>query len=95
MGNINEVRQIMMNELGLTREYIREEARGLIQSTIGKEINRLLENGVIERMVKEELDRLTRETKWSNSGIRSFALESAKKQAEQFIKDNLRFEAKE
>ena len=36
---INETRQIMMNELGLTKESIRKEAESIIQSTIEKHIN--------------------------------------------------------
>jgi hypothetical protein len=45
----NQVRQILMNELGLTREYV----RGLAQDVVETTIQRQLEGGHLERYVKE------------------------------------------
>ena len=54
MSHINEVRQILMNELGLTRESIREEAGKIIREAIAQHIKNMGHQGVILGMVEDE-----------------------------------------
>lgn len=50
-NTINSVRQILMNELGLTRDSVREEMKDIIDSAVEKQVNRLIDEGILERMV--------------------------------------------
>jgi polyhydroxyalkanoate synthesis regulator phasin len=52
MDTINSVRQVLMNELGLTRESVREEMKDIIDSVVEKQVNRLIDEGILERMVE-------------------------------------------
>jgi len=54
MSHNNEVRQILMNELGLTRESIREEASKIIRETIAQHMKNLEHQGVIKELVERE-----------------------------------------
>lgn len=54
-----QVRQVLVNELGLTRESVREEARAFVEPIVKAEIARLLDQGGIREMVSVELSRLS------------------------------------
>ena len=50
---INAVRQVLMGELGLTRESIREEVKNIIVDTIQKQFNGEKMQSVINQTLKE------------------------------------------
>ena len=47
----NAIRGVMMNDLGLSRELIREEALKLIEQTVEKRFNRLIEGGELTQLM--------------------------------------------
>lgn len=51
----NDVRQVLMNELGLTRESVREEAGAIIKETVDRRFNedwmRQLEDRIVNRIL--------------------------------------------
>lgn len=93
MGNTSAVRQILMNELGLTREGIRKEMRSIVAGETVKVINSLTAQGHLERMVQQEFRNLASRGYHDRNAIERICVEAAKKEAESFIRDNLRFSA--
>lgn len=51
----NSVRQILMNELGMTRESVREEMKVLVDEAVKKQVNRLIDEGVLLEMVQSHI----------------------------------------
>lgn len=86
----NQVRQVLMNELGLTRDAIREMARQLVEQEVGKAVNVLMSTGVIERIVKEKLDAIIKGNKWDAPTIQNIVTAAAKEQAAEWVKNNVR-----
>lgn len=54
----NQVRQILMNELGLTRKSVREEMQKIVDDTIKQTLKRWEAEDVIERAVRYEVSLL-------------------------------------
>lgn len=91
MNQTNAVRQILMNELGLTRESIREETAAIIAEAVAKHVSFLTSSGQLERIVKEQFDKLLQKDRCDSSALRTICVEAAKKEVEKFIQANLRF----
>ena len=89
MGEINQVRQILMNELGLTRDSIRTMATEIIEGVVAKHVKHLLDNGKIGEMVAATIKDIAREGYYDHDSIRSLVLVVAREQLEKFIKDRL------
>lgn len=53
--NTNDVRQILMNELGLTRESIRKEVDRIVAGTIASHLRGDAFKQTLDRIVKAEL----------------------------------------
>lgn len=88
----NAVRQVMMNELGLTREVVREEMRKIVEAEAAKVVAGMVSGGHLERVVSEEFRKLASAGgRYDRSGIERMCADAAKKEAETFIRDNLRF----
>jgi hypothetical protein len=87
----NAVRQVLMNELGLTRENVREEIRKIVEVEAAKVVSSLVSQGHLERVVREEFRKLASNGRYDRSGIERICVEAAKKEAETFMRDNLRF----
>lgn len=51
----NQVRQILMNELGLTRESVREMVSDIVESVIEKQMKRLDDTGYIDKLICKHL----------------------------------------
>ncbi len=60
INTTNQVRQILMNELGLTREYVRSEVASIVEETTKKHLNHLEAQGVIAniiyKLIRNDLD---------------------------------------
>ena len=50
------VRQVMMNEMGLSRAYIKQQADELIQDAVKKEMEKIINGNAIFEIVKKTLD---------------------------------------
>lgn len=86
----NAVRQVLMNELGLTRESIREEAAIIIRECVAKELSRLSGNGALEKMLHEEFRKLCSNHQWDSNSIRGMVLAASRVEVEKFVRANLR-----
>jgi hypothetical protein len=65
------VRQVMMNEMGLTRDFIRGMAEELIKETIRKQAESMLNDSTIDKMIRSEINAKL----WPSGrlgGVRSF-----------------------
>jgi hypothetical protein len=51
-SEINQVRQILFNELGLTREFVRETVRDVVQDTVQK----YFRDGYFEKWLRNQID---------------------------------------
>jgi hypothetical protein len=88
----NEVRRILMNELGLTREYIRGICDDIIKDTILKYMSTIVEKDLIDKLVAQEIkvivsggNRIS-----SRSSIQQIVEQEAQAQVKEFIKTNLK-----
>ena len=55
---MNQVRQILMNELSLTREGVRSEVENIVKKEVEKHLSRLDKVEFVERIIAEEIGRL-------------------------------------
>ena len=62
-------RQVLMNELGLTREWVRAEAARVLEAEVQKHVKRLLDQGYIDKMVRAEVERIAKTNAWTASAI--------------------------
>lgn len=96
---IHAVRQVMINDLGLTRESIREEMQNIIDDTVERRANHLLTHidNTLEKIVKKELNMLVRSDgpPWPPASIGNLVTEEARKQVAEFVMQNLRITAVE
>ena len=88
----NEVRQILMNELGLTRESVRQEMQTIVQAEVAKGVAKMMTEGFLEKLVAAEFNKLAKKDNWDRDRIGGIVVEAAKKEAEAFIRATLRFE---
>lgn len=95
MKEINQVRQVLVNELGLTRESIREMAREFVAEAVAKEVHQLQHTGIIERIVKEKLNDLCKTSgHWANRDtFRGMVVAEAEKQIREFIEKKVQISA--
>ena len=89
--DINQVRNILANELGLTRDVVREIAREFVEATVCSEVKRMIETGVIDHYVRQEIDAICRDRRWTGDSMRSIVAMQAKVQVAEFIRENLKF----
>lgn len=90
---IDQVRQVLMNEMGLTREMVREVTESIVRETVEKHINRILDNGkVLTALIEAANETLRRESDKQFGGFTMEGLvrRAAKEVTEQFVKDHLR-----
>lgn len=88
---INQVRNILVNEFGLTRDVIREIAREFVETTVRSEVQRMINTGVIEHYVRQEIDAICRDRRWTGDSMRAIVAMQAKAQVAEFLRDNLKF----
>ena len=60
----NSVRQILMNELGLTRQSIKEETTKIVEETVQKELKRLFETDGWIKLVKSAVNDYLKENSY-------------------------------
>ena len=91
----HQVRQTLMNELGLTRESVRGIMEDIIEATVAKHINSLQSNGFISDIVRREIERMAKcnGSTFRHESIHSLIKSEAKNQIEEFVKNKIRIEA--
>lgn len=65
----NQVRQVLMNELGLTRESIRELVKELVEAEVTKVTNQLVADGHLVKMVDRAFEHVAKTNKWDSNAI--------------------------
>lgn len=68
-STINQVRQIMTNELGLTRELIRQEAERLIQEAVNIKVRQMEFNGVLDKLVAAAVESVLKGSRYDQPGV--------------------------
>jgi hypothetical protein len=88
----NEVRRILINELGLTREYIRGICDDIIKDTILKYMSNIVEKDLIEKLVSQEIKVLASGGGRVSSrySIQTIVEQEAQAQVKEFVKNNLK-----
>lgn len=70
-------RQVLMGELGLTREWVRAEAAKIVENAVQKHVAKLLDQGYIDKMVRAEVERIARTNAWTANSINDLIAKSA------------------
>lgn len=86
---VNEVRQILMNEMGLTRESIREETRRVVEETAEKFLRGLLESGKLGEILVGAANRELQQKERYAKTLGGYVADSAQKAAREWIDDNV------
>lgn len=87
---VSAARQVLMNDLGLTREFVRAEAEKIIKAAIITHVGKLLNGGFIEKCVREEVDRFAASNHWEKEVIRSAIATAAGKAVHDQVRHLLR-----
>jgi len=85
------VRQVLMNEMGLTRELVREQTLSIVRTEVEKYMARLVSEGALERLVAEEFKKMVIKDSWNRTRIETLVVEAAKKEAEAFVMKHIQF----
>ena len=92
MSDTKSIRQVLMNEMGLTRDSIRAEMERIVAQEVVKIFTRMERDNTIKNLVSAEFNKLVMgDTHWDRTTLRDLVIGAAKKEAEEFIKANLRF----
>lgn len=89
MSNINEVRQIMMNELGLTRESLRNMAQTLVEETVDKHIKNMIASGYVEKHVAKSVEAALRVGSYSSDSMKKLIAKAAGEAFEAQVRKDL------
>lgn len=86
----NQVRQILMNELGLTRETVRNLATEIVQQAVDVHIKKLISDGHLQRMVDSSLNKVLATNHWDRDAFRRLIIEGAASGMKQHLQNNLK-----
>ncbi len=82
-----------MNEMGLTRESVREMVDNIVKETVDKHIASLEDSGKLGRITEEAFQRKYRDPKNGYADFKSLVSGAAAEAARKFVAENLRFDA--
>lgn len=85
MSNTNEVRQVLMNELGLTRDSVRGMATDIVSAEVAKHVSKMIADGFIEKIVRKEVDRMASASRWDTESVRKLVSDAAGKAVQQQV----------
>lgn len=87
----NAVRQVLMNELGLTREAVRQEMQTIVEAEAVKVVNRLVNEGTLRRLVHDEFVKAAYVRGYGQSkSLHGIIASAAREAAERFVRDRIR-----
>ena len=89
--DINMVRQILTNELGLTRETIRGIAQQLIEREVEKTAKEMLSNGVLDRLVEKAVNTTLSVNRYERDALGRLISTAAAEQVKVWLAENLQF----
>jgi tRNA isopentenyl-2-thiomethyl-A-37 hydroxylase MiaE len=85
----NEIRQVLMNEMGLTREMIRMETLEIVKTTVDKFLQSLLESGRLADLLIAAANKEMRSHDRYARSLSSYVEEGAARAAREWIKAHL------
>ena len=89
--DINQVRQILTNEMGLTRETIRDIAQHLIEREAEKTVNAMLANGVLDKLVEKAVNKKLSANRYERDALGRLIRTAAAEQVKGWLAANLQF----
>lgn len=90
MSTINEVRQILMNELGLTRESIREVVREIVTDTVEKHLRNMTSQSEMERIIRDKVNEVVKDNRWEKDTMRDLIIHVARTEIEKFVASHIK-----
>lgn len=90
---INLVRQVLMNELGLTRESVRTEMEAIVEQVVQRHMGATLTamERIVSSAVQQRLEALYRMGSWGKPGFQTLIENEVKAQVGALIRDRLAF----
>jgi hypothetical protein len=85
----NQVKQILMNELGLTRESIRQLTTEVVTEVVVKYMDNMEKSGNLQRIVEMAFDKKYRDPNSYYGNFKSVLHRAAEKAANEFIEKNI------
>lgn len=79
-STVNQVRQILMNELGLSRDYVREQVDAIVRETIRKHLSSQQFNNLVQREVKAAIEAALKESYYDKEKLKAHAIGAIKTQ---------------
>lgn len=78
-----------MNEMGLTRESVREMAERIVTETVDKHMSSLVSSGTLDRIVEAAFQRKYCDPKNGYANFRNLVSNAAVEAARKFVEDSL------
>lgn len=90
----HQVRQVLMNELGLTRESVRGMMEDLVESIVAKHMRAVPTKELIDKIVCREIEKMAKggNGQFGKSSIYTMVESSAKMQIADFIKKKIKID---
>jgi len=86
----DQIRQVLMNELGLTRESIRDMVEKIVTDAVNKKMESLESSGGLNRIVEDAFVRKYHDDKRHFEKFGDVLRNAASKAAEKFIEDHVK-----
>jgi hypothetical protein len=87
---IDQVRQVLMNEMGLTRESIKELAEKIVLETVDKHMESLEKSGKLTTIMREAFDAQYRGKDGHYDTFGRLMRDEAAKSAREFVKEHIK-----
>jgi hypothetical protein len=87
----DQVRQILMNELGLSREVIRVIMEQIITDTVNRHMAALEDSGKLDKIVEGAFERKYNSPSSCYETFASLVRDAAKNAADKFVREKIRF----
>lgn len=81
----NQVRQVLFNELGLTREYIRELVRGIVTWTVSSYLN----SDTLNKFIRGEIDKALRTNHYGTEELKKLIANAVASTVSLAIKESI------
>lgn len=81
----NQVRQILMNELGLTREYIRGQVDDIVRATIEKHLCSPQFENLVERHIEKTVQQVLKTNYYETDSLKKLITASLKEKVSEAV----------
>lgn len=85
----NAVRQVLMNELGLTRDRVRGIMEDIIEATVERHAKALVAEGRLEAMLQVQIEKALKENSYTPVKLRSFIAATCAEQVRKHLNQSL------